>query len=186
MTIICALHDPNEQCTWIGGDTLIKDGGFLCPEIVPKWVTHNGWACGWTGHLRTLNVMEHYKEQLFESGNIFEIVHTLRKLLKNDGYTDVDSNISPVDLDQMFLIANAESVWDVGSDFAFKQSNPETLSAVGSGCDYAFGVVHALEPYNKSPKDIMTTALEAAIRYEADCGNDIWINCLSTKNPSPS
>ena len=147
MTIICALHDPKENCTWIGSDTLIKDGGFLCPEIVPKWVRHNGWALGWTGHLRTLNVMEHYKEEI-------------------------------LDLEQMFLIANPHGVWDVGSDFAFKRANAGTLSAVGSGCDYAFGVAHALEPYDKHPKEIVATALEAAIRYEADCGNDVWIECL--------
>ncbi len=42
MTIICALHDPEYGCTWVGSDTASNYGGVQV-ETGTKWILS---SCG--------------------------------------------------------------------------------------------------------------------------------------------
>ena len=47
--------------------------------------------------------------------------------------------------------------------------------AIGSGCDYACGALHALYESELKAEEIARRAVEAAIRFDSACGGEIVV-----------
>ncbi len=89
-------------------------------------------------------------------------------LLNDQANTDKDPF---ADLDSSFLVASRNGIYGISSNLSvcqFKQYH-----AIGSGCDYAFGALYALYDSSLGAEAIARAAVEAAIRFDTDCGGEI-------------
>ncbi|MDP7006477.1 MAG: hypothetical protein QF718_09745 [Phycisphaerales bacterium] len=75
------------------------------------------------------------------------------------------------DLDSTFLIANAGGIFTVASDLGVTPLN--RYYAIGSGGEYAMGVLHALYDRSESIEDTARDAVNAAIAMNLQCGGTV-------------
>jgi ATP-dependent protease HslVU (ClpYQ) peptidase subunit len=83
------------------------------------------------------------------------------------------------DMDSSFLVANRNGIFGVSSNLSVCQYR--NFHAIGSGCDYAFGVLHALYDGETTAREIARIAVEAAVRFDSSCGGDIVIKQVKQK-----
>ncbi len=83
-----------------------------------------------------------------------------------------DDEESPFgDLDANFLIITKKCIYYVSSNMSVTEFLE--FHAIGSGCDYAIGAMHAVYNMNLSAEDIARKGLEAAIDHDVYCGGEI-------------
>ena len=86
----------------------------------------------------------------------------------NDQPNEKDSPFG--DLDSSFLIVNSSGIYHVASDMSVTKF--EKYFAIGSGCDYALGVVYAL--YDElEAKELAKRAVDAAAHFNVYCGGPL-------------
>lgn len=173
MTIICAMHDSQAECTWIGSDSLVTDGRTMAPHMPVKWAVGNGWAVGIAGDLRTVNVFKHYADKLFKDlKSPFEFTLRVRKIFDDEGYETADGS-GAKNYAQDLILANSKGVWAICSMLSVVDIPSMELWADGSGQRFALGAAGALG--STSPENCVRKAIEMAIRYDAGCGGEPWI-----------
>ncbi len=182
MSVVVALKGL-QGGTWIGSDTLYCSGNLKLTG--PKWVVRQPWAVGVAGHLRSVNTLQHYCDELFRdlsatTSGAYEFTKRARDVLREDGFHENGDNRGPLDLAQTFVLAHADDVWTIGSDFSISPVSQGVLWAEGSGRELALGAGHALaarEP-GLPPRDIVTGSVGAAIAFDTMCGGEIWVEQL--------
>ena len=89
------------------------------------------------------------------------------------------NNSSPFgDLDSTFLIANAGGIFTVASDLGVTPLN--RYYAIGSGGEYAIGVLYTLYNRTDDIESVATDAVQAAIAMNLQCGGAVDVLKLST------
>ena len=89
------------------------------------------------------------------------------------------NNNSPFgDLDSTFLIANAGGIFTVASDLGVTPLN--RYYAIGSGGEYAIGVLYTLYNRTDDIESVATDAVQAAIAMNLQCGGAVDVLKLST------
>lgn len=175
MTIIAAVHDPEEGVTFIGSDTLVSAAVPL--SCKKKWVKAGPWAVGVTGYWRTFQVVKLGKDQIKECADAMAVAFTLRGLLEADGCTRINDP-GPVNFDQRFILASAKGVWDIDVIFSPSRVDPGKVWAGGSGGEFAFGAAHALEDTMTNKRWVLEKSIEAAIALDLNCGGEIYLDEL--------
>ena len=82
------------------------------------------------------------------------------------------------DLDSTFLIANAGGIFIVASDLGVTPLNQ--YYAIGSGGEYAIGVLYTLYNRTDDIESIATDAVNSAIAMNLQCGGTVDVLKLST------
>ncbi len=172
MTIIVAQKCKATGDIWIGSDSRISSDGFIYPSYAQKWVpSHDGWWIGVCGSNRALNLVTEYPAK-WGGGNAFDTANSIRDLLKEDGWNeDDDKGGAPMFKNSYILASNLFGVWAVSSNFCVTNFHYE-FCAEGSGHQYAYGAAFCAQGH---PQHIIPVAIGAAIKYDADCGGDIFV-----------
>ena len=87
----------------------------------------------------------------------------------NDQCDDEESPFGELDAD--FLITTKKSIFYVSSNMSVTEFLK--FHAIGSGCEYALGAMHAIYNMKLSAEDIARKALEAAIEHNVYCGGEM-------------
>jgi ATP-dependent protease HslVU (ClpYQ) peptidase subunit len=82
------------------------------------------------------------------------------------------------DLDSTFLIANAGGIFTVASDLGVTPLNQ--YYAIGSGGEYAIGVIYTLYDRVDDIAEIASDAVNAAIAMNLQCGGTVDVLQLTT------
>ena len=82
------------------------------------------------------------------------------------------------DLDSTFLIANAGGIFTVASDLGVTPLNQ--YYAIGSGGEYAIGVLYTMYNRTDDIASVATDAVNAAIAMNLQCGGAVDVLQLTT------
>ena len=101
----------------------------------------------------------------------------------HDHYTFVNDQAASAnspfgDLDSTFLIANAGGIFTVASDLGVTPLNQ--YYAIGSGGEYAIGVIYTLYDRVDDIAEIATDAVNSAIAMNLQCGGTVDVLQLTT------
>jgi len=144
---------------------------------------------GYTGWGLYGNILHHYLKglktppRLADDVSIFSFFLKFMKDLR-DRYNLVNDQANSekdpfADLDSSFVIANRNGIFGVSSNLSV--CHYRTFHAIGSGCDYAFGAMHATYGSRFSAEEIARTAVEAAIHFDADCGGALVLEKVNPR-----
>jgi len=119
---------------------------------------------------------------LTSSRKIFTFFLDFWKAL-HEQYTFVNDNAANLstpfgDLDSTFLIANAGGIFTVASDLGVTPLNQ--YYAIGSGGEYAIGILYTLYDRTDDIASIATDAVNAAIAMNLQCGGTADVLQLTT------
>lgn len=178
MTIICALHDPEHECTWIGSDTSCNLAGNTYPSH-PKWTVNGSWGIGVAGDYRAqLLINENIDVLRGESPH--GICLRIRDLFQKDGFepTRDKSGHGFPSFGQNIILASPDSIWSVDGALTPALMNVPFF-ADGSGWELAEGAVFAMRAHAKlKPRAIIETAIKAAMNGDKNCGGEVWLHKL--------
>ncbi len=182
MSVVVALTAPEGRSTWIGSDTLYASGSLKL--VGPKWIVRPPWAVGVAGHLRSVNILEHHRENLLaELSGAYEFTRRIRELLREDGFhqDSEGQGPGPLGFGQTFILAHPEGAWTIASDFSIVPIPRGQLWAEGSGRELALGAAHARANCGGkfTARDTVKRAIAAAIAFDTICGGEIWLEELT-------
>lgn len=181
MTIICALHAPEEQCTWIGSDTQ-GNLGEVRSASPTKWIVHGDWAIGCAGLWRTANIMLERGDELFdEVDGPFDLTENLRRLLIDEGYSNARDEKAggPHDFgDLSFILASPKAIWSIDRLLGFAPLPAREVTAAGSGRELAYGAAYVAEKAGMTAEKVIRSAVEAVIDRDIRCGGAPWVRQL--------
>ena len=179
MTIICALHDEERNCTWLGSDTKSSFCDSFMIETRPKWTLGRHWALSVTGGIRAGGLYENHIEEIDEIKDPFDVATKLRDFLVEDGWNPFDDRSGTgKQFDTMTMLANPNGVWSI--DCAFGCMGVPGFFAEGSGQDFAMAAVVGAQRAlpTESPEKLVAIAVGSAIELCKSCGGEIWLHCL--------
>ena len=177
MTILVALHDPKDKCTWIGSDTIIYIGDSSQP-CKSKWVIYDRWAMGTSGLTRVDNVIAARCDEIFGGcDDPFELTERLRKVLLDDGFQDTrrERESGPHNFGCNLILATPDGAWNMDGYFGFDAAQPGLLVAEGCGRELALGAAFAAREAGWSARAIVKIAVISAIEHHAFCGGEPWV-----------
>ena len=166
----------------IGADTQMNFGDNRMPSnnhnaskiftINGTYVAGSGWGLYDNIIQDLLSDKKNKNHKLNDERSIFKFFNNLYFTAK-EKYSYVNnqcnSTNSPfADLDARFLIANRNGIFYVSANMSVHKF--ERYYAIGSGCDYALGAIHALYDSDFSAKVICQKAISAAIDMDVRCG----------------
>lgn len=110
----------------------------------------------------------------------FEIGDFIKRAVITDAWKEEkDEGGEPQNYDIDILIIFKNNIYRVGSDFSVVQIPDFTFVAIGSGESFALGAAYVSR--NKGGKELLRTALQAAINYDVNCGGKIHISLIEKK-----
>ncbi len=178
MTIICALHDPEQGCTWIGSDTQCGGTDINFPSH-PKWVVNGIWAAGIAGDYRAHLLIQEASEVLAR-GSPHLICNGIRDVFLDDGFEPARDKDSAgfQHFGQNIILASPAGIWSVDTCLAAALVK-EPFFADGSGWELAQGAFFAMRKHSTlAPRDVVETAIMAAMDVDGRCGGEVWMHKL--------
>lgn len=173
MSIICALKIQGS--VWIGSDGRVTDGNFICPESVYKWRKLGKVWVGLTGNTRSWLLIDGNEYDTAEDAHA-----CLRAKIEADGWCSDDDVSGPKSHGVSSIYVDAVGVWHGHSSGSLTNFGG-SFCAEGSGREYAYGAAHVYDSGEEfdSPREIMYKAVTAAIRYDVNCGGNVFVEKLS-------
>jgi ATP-dependent HslUV protease subunit HslV len=83
------------------------------------------------------------------------------------------------DLDASFIVVNKLGIFGVACDLSVTEF--KHYHAIGSGCDFALGAMHALYETKMKADEIARRAIEAAVTFNVYCGGEIEIKKVTAR-----
>lgn len=183
MTCIVGLVDKDGK-VWIGGDSAGVNGYLdLSIRKEPKVFRNNAFLIGCAGSARTRDLLQcvwtppdYYAERDKDLRKflVATVVESIRTCFKAGGVARIESGEEATN-NSMFLFGLAGHLYTIHADYQVL----ETLcgyAAIGCGCDYANGVLHA-NP-DLPPRERIESALKAAEAHNAGVRGPWTIECL--------
>jgi len=188
MSIIVAVEKNEKLC--VAADTVAFDGTHLqAPDLVINYakVRRVGKSLlGCVGYAIYENLLDHFLSTAtsipdFEDRSaVFEFfLHFMHKLGKEYHFVGErngsdDETESPfIKLESRFLVANRHGIFVIDSDLTVVHYRK--FWAIGSGCTFALGALHAVYDSDMSASDIALCAAAAAIRFDESCRGEIQL-----------
>ena len=182
MSVIVAIRKENkivmaaDTLTTFGDSEVMPQENARTPKVGRIGDSLIGGA-GWAVYDDILNdfLATRPTPDLSSSRKIFTFFLEFWKAL-HEHYTFVNDQAtqacSPVgDLDSTFLIANAGGIFTVASDLGVTPLN--RYYAIGSGGEYAIGVLYTLYERSDDISELATDAVKAAIAMNLQCGGAV-------------
>lgn len=174
MTAIIAFTYDNK--VYMGGESGSSDSSIITPSLDPKIISIGEYIFGYAGISGQGQMIMHTFEfpNIARDMNIDKHMHTVFMPSLRSFYKDNDISIDKEEDAADFLVGVRGRVYEISSyDF---QCTSYTVSAIGSGREYALGAYYSLISIGKNtPQDICRVAIEAAIQYSPTCCAPIHI-----------
>ena len=175
MTIITAIHDTEQNLTWLGSNGRATIGSFVGPSTDHKWFPIGEWLIGVTGTGPKLEALRACAKNFPEdAAHPFEVLKFMR-----DAYGEFDIGEMDEGLKRFcgsgLLIHKSGEIWDFDNSFCLTEVPKGSFWARGSGMDLALGAGLALKDYEKSPKALTRKALEIVVAVDVDCPGEALI-----------
>lgn len=184
----CIVGIETEEGVVLAADSLITNGSDDCIYSSESKITDRGpWLIASTGSLRDGQLLAS-ADGIESAATITDVIEHARKALREGGSLRVDSG---VEQGVEFLAARGRELFMVSEDWSSVRPKNGRI-AIGSGSDFARGVLEALldldgeERVSKSEgQRVALAAVRAAIKCNTSVGGPIDIRCTSA-TPSPS
>ena len=164
----CIIGIVKEGNVWMGADRMISLGNTKSISQEPKIVKKGDILMGFSGSLRGSNALKYqFKPPIIPEAcssmeyMVAKFVPQIRQLLKDEGISKIDSNEETSDNSFLVALKRDNSLFSVGSSYAVAQA--AKTAGVGVGWKIAMGALHALEGQGKTPEEMITAALQAAV-----------------------
>lgn len=108
---------------------------------------------------------------------LWDLLHDKYSFVNDQAHSDENSPFG--DLDSSFLIVNRAGIFYVASDMSITQF--EKYFAIGAGCDFAMGSLHALYDGKAGAESLARSAVSAAIDFNATCGGEIDVMSVKAR-----
>lgn len=157
------------------GDNCMPGDNYKAGKILTvndSYIAGSGWGL-YDNILQDLLQSRPFKNlRLHDEKTIFKFFNTLYFKAKEE-YSFVNSQCNSTsspfaDLDSRFLIANKSGIFFVSANISVHKF--EKYFAIGSGCDYALGAIHALYDLDYSAKEICRQAILTGMALNIHCG----------------
>ena len=176
MTILVALHDPKDKCTWLGGDTMVRVGGTHHYNDL-KWFIYDQWAVGCSGETRCMNVIEARCDDIFSGiDGPFEFSENLSTVLRDEGFgnTAKENESGPINFGYELILASPRAIWSFDGVLGFDPQQNGKITACGAGDTLALGAAYAAAALGCPAETIVRLAIEAAMAHSIYCGGEPW------------
>jgi ATP-dependent protease HslVU (ClpYQ) peptidase subunit len=179
MTIITAIHDAEQNLTWLGSNGRATIGSFIAPSRDNKWFAIKGWVIGITGTGPKLEALKAHESKFpKDAQHPFEILKFMREAYGEFDIGEMDEGLKRF-CGSGLLIHKSGTVWDFDNSLCLTEVEPGVFWARGSGMDIAIGAGLALRDYVHSPKDLTKRILEIAIANDVDCPGELLIQTVN-------
>ncbi|MDH3694680.1 MAG: hypothetical protein OER96_08935 [Gammaproteobacteria bacterium] len=189
MSIALAVRKNNKIV--LATDSLTTFGSLKvdAPNFVTtKVMKHSGSLITGTGWSKYDDILDDYlatkKSAKLDSPRvIFNFFHELwtemhkRYSFVNDQSDDKESPFGS--LDSSFLVVNGAGIFHISSNMSITKF--EQYIAIGSGQDYALGVLFALYSSRASAETVAKNAVLAAINFDIYCGGKVNVFSIKQK-----
>lgn len=175
MTVITALHDPEENVTWLGSNGRATIGSYVGPSLDHKWFAAEGWVIGITGSGPKLEALEaHAGHFPKDASRPFEILKFMKNAYSAFDIGEMDEGLKRYSGNGL-LIHRSGAVWDFDNSFCLTPVEPGLIWARGSGMDIALGAGRALKEFVSSPKELTRRVLEIVVATDVDSPGEIIV-----------
>lgn len=172
MTIIAAVRDPGQRCTWIGADSRATSGGATMPITCRKLRIEGRYAIGssgWSSAMTCVNTLPGLFDGEPTAGEVAARIGNAIRALPWDS----DSEGGPHSYGCYFVLVIGSAVYDIDSAFDVGLIDDGQLWARGSGGQFAVGAGYALR--NHRPERRLREALKAACQFDQGCGGRLVV-----------
>jgi len=156
--------------------------------VTTKVMKHSGSLIAGTGWSKYDDILDDYlaaknNVKLDSPGVIFNFFHDLwTEMHKSYSFVNDQSDDKETpfgSLDSSFLVVNSAGIFHISSNMSITKF--EQYIAIGSGQDYALGVLFALYSTHTSVQAIARKAVQAAINFDIYCGGKVNIFSVKQK-----
>jgi len=170
MTCVVGLIQKNR--VYLGGDSAAVQGWTRRESRISKVFRRGPFLIGYTTSFRMGQLLEHHlevpKQHAEQDDMAFMVTHfieSVRGLLKEKAFTKIEGN---TEKGGQFLVGYHGRLYSIESDFQVGVM-ADGFDAIGSGCEYALGVMKALE--RMQPTRRIQRALAVAAHFNMGvCG----------------
>ncbi len=169
MTVIGALRDDLNECTWLGYNDQAQLGDLAAPGRDEKWFLKGNWVVGVSGYGPRNEVVASLKGDFHtDEGAVLELVKALRAEYDEWGVEEDDNGVKRFCGDG--LIAHKDGgFWDHDGAFALSKIPSGSFWARGSGDTLAIGAAAALIDRGAPAEEVVFGAIGVAIRFDTGC-----------------
>lgn len=166
----CIIGLIKNKKVYIGGDSAGVGGLDIIIRRDSKVFKTGKFIMGYTSSFRMGQLLRFklkVKDQT-EKQDDFEymcttFIDTVRKCLKDNGYTTIDNNVEEIG---HFLVGYNNHLYYIGGNLQVGESY-ESFESVGCGENYAKGAMEVLIKSKQSPKTIINKALTIVTKFSA-------------------
>lgn len=161
---------------WIGADSRAStEDGDIRSNKCKKIFRNGDYLFGFIGSVRGGQIL--FPEYFSPPKKLYELPDAIRLQCSEKGCLGVNENQMSVHACN-FLIGYKGKLYEMLIDFQLTEV-PE-YSAIGAGCNYAFGSLFTTSKVKEtiSPKERVKLAIQAASEFDAATGGDILIEKL--------
>lgn len=188
MTCIVGIFDKENDCTWIGGDSLGSNGYSKTLGAQAKVFRHDIFKnilMGSTTTFRHIDLLK-YSEGLFDEIDLYKkteldhkymvtkFIPNLKKIFK-EGF----SSEKIEDIGANFILCASNKLFEIQSDYSVLEPLSGFCS-VGCGEQFAMGSLSTTKNMDLPAKERLILALEAAEQFS--CGVQRPFTILNSKN----
>lgn len=184
MTVIAAYKD--DKGIHIGSDSRVTYSTGTKYDLGNKWRVLKSKGSkysiyiGCAGSARLDNLIISNSKLIEAATSAFEIGDLIKKSVIADAWKEEkDEGGEPQNYEIDILIIYKHNIYRIGSDFSVVQIPDFTFVSIGTGESFALGAAYATR--NKNGKELMRTAIQAAINYDVNCGGKINTGFLEKK-----
>lgn len=178
MTVIAAIKDAER--IYYGADSRVTYDSGPVYDVCNKWRAVPSrhfeeplWL-GAAGSGRLDSIIVSSSKILETCITSFEIADVLKRAVIGDSWREAKGEDgAPQDYSVEIIVILNNEIFRISSDFSVTPIPDFTLVAVGSGEPYALGAGYAAR--SKSCKERIKTSIQAAIKYDPNCGGKIQL-----------
>ncbi len=175
MSIITAIHDPDNNVTWLGSNGRATIGSFVGPSIDKKWIALDGWALGIIGAGPKAEALHAHAGHFPKNAERpFEVLKFMR-----DAYREFDIGEMEEGLKRYcgsgLIVHKSGAIWDFDNSFCLTEVQRGAFWARGSGMDIAIGAALAFQQSVGLPKEVTQKTLEIVIAHDVDCPGELLL-----------
>ena len=174
MTIIAAVQDAKQRCTWIGADSRVSNDGTVYPVTYQKIKTDGRYAIAGAGWSSGTTIVQRMDDLFAGEPDAFEVANRIHKRIRASCWRERDGD-GPHAYGCYFILVVGAEIFDVDGSFDVCRINDGVLWARGSGAPFAIGAGAALAGRASGEKRLRG-ALEIAARFEAGCAPPFFVH----------
>lgn len=180
MTVVVAVADGAR--VWMGCDTLGVNGWdqkfHVESKIVRRQVGEGECLFGIAGAGAVIEMFRYDLEIPDLDGDVDRWVYDIARSITSlcASATPPVMNEAGTGINASVILGFAGRLWSIATNEAWKR---DPWTAIGSGDEYALGVLHACEHLGDlGPQDVIYLAVQAASRFDLHCGGDLHLETI--------